>query len=101
MRYAGVAQLDRVTGYEPVGRGFESLRPYHVVGAKFALLRHFFAKNAIRSVSLLLLSKPDPLTLGSGLVLGANLEAAFFCKNAICAAPFLLIPPFIFQQFIV
>lgn len=24
-----VAQLDRVTGYEPVGRGFESLQPYH------------------------------------------------------------------------
>ena len=24
-RYAAVAQLDRVTGYEPVGRGFESL----------------------------------------------------------------------------
>ena len=25
---APVAQLDRVTGYEPVGRGFESLQPY-------------------------------------------------------------------------
>ena len=31
LRYAAVAQLDRVTGYEPVGRGFESLQPYHVV----------------------------------------------------------------------
>ena len=28
-RYAPVAQLDRVTGYEPVGRGFESLPAYH------------------------------------------------------------------------
>ena len=27
--YAPVAQLDRVTGYEPVGRGFESLPAYH------------------------------------------------------------------------
>ena len=26
--YALVAQLDRVTGYEPVGRGFESLRAH-------------------------------------------------------------------------
>lgn len=26
--HAAVAQLDRVTGYEPVGRGFESLQPY-------------------------------------------------------------------------
>ena len=30
-RYAAVAQLDRVTGYEPVGRGFESLQPYQNV----------------------------------------------------------------------
>ena len=26
--YAPVAQLDRVFGYEPKGRGFESLQPY-------------------------------------------------------------------------
>ena len=30
LRYAAVAQLDRVTGYEPVGRGFESLQPYQI-----------------------------------------------------------------------
>ena len=29
-RYAPVAQLDRVTGYEPVGRGFESLPAYQM-----------------------------------------------------------------------
>ena len=28
VQYAPVAQLDRVTGYEPVGRGFESLPAY-------------------------------------------------------------------------
>ena len=28
--YAPIAQLDRVTGYEPVGRGFESLSAYHM-----------------------------------------------------------------------
>ena len=27
--YALVAQLDRVTGYEPVGQGFESLAAHH------------------------------------------------------------------------
>ena len=27
--YAPVAQLDRVFGYEPKGRGFESLRMHH------------------------------------------------------------------------
>lgn len=29
IEYAPVAQLDRVTGYEPVGQGFESLQAYH------------------------------------------------------------------------
>ena len=29
-RYALVAQLDRVTDYESVGRGFESLPAYHL-----------------------------------------------------------------------
>ena|GEM_PF-1359230 len=29
MFHALVAQLDRVTGYEPVGQGFESLRARH------------------------------------------------------------------------
>lgn len=28
--YALVAQLDRAFGYEPRGRGFESLRAYHL-----------------------------------------------------------------------
>ena len=28
--YAPVAQLDRVTGYEPVGQGFESLPAYQI-----------------------------------------------------------------------
>ena len=41
--YAPVAQLDRVTGYEPVGRGFESLpayqRPMSFSHGSFALLR--------------------------------------------------------------
>ena len=29
---ASLAQLDRVTGYEPVGQGFESLPAYHLTG---------------------------------------------------------------------
>ena len=38
--YAPVAQLDRVTGYEPVGRGFESLPAYQKTCK--ALLYRFF-----------------------------------------------------------
>ena len=37
--YAPVAQLDRVTGYEPVGQGFESLPAYRA-----ALLRKILIK---------------------------------------------------------
>ena len=48
-QYAGVAQLDRVTGYEPVGRGFESLHPYHV-GASYISLAPTFSKVRARSL---------------------------------------------------
>ncbi len=30
VKHAPVAQLDRVTGFEPVGRGFESLQAHHI-----------------------------------------------------------------------
>ena len=45
-RYAAVAQLDRVTGYEPVGRGFESLQPYHVAASVISLAANFFKFTA-------------------------------------------------------
>ena len=54
VRYAAVAQLDRVTGYEPVGRGFESLQPYHVAASVISLAANFFMlriKNSSRAHS--------------------------------------------------
>ena len=36
IQYAPVAQLDRVTGYEPVGQGFESLLAHHQKQARCA-----------------------------------------------------------------
>ena len=44
---AGVAQLDRVPGYEPVGRGFESLLPRQ--GSQFAGCLVLFCRRAARS----------------------------------------------------
>ena len=43
--YAAVAQLDRVFGYEPKGRGFESLQPYQLALTKKmqAKIPHFGA----------------------------------------------------------
>ncbi len=34
MRSAPVAQLDRAIGFEPIGRGFESLRARHLTESK-------------------------------------------------------------------
>ena len=59
-RYAAVAQLDRVTGYEPVGRGFESLQPYQLVASVISLATSFFIKTCHPLILLLLASKCDP-----------------------------------------
>ena len=42
LRHAPVAQLDRVTDYESVGRGFESLPAYQNIGYPFRGGRCFF-----------------------------------------------------------
>ena len=47
-QYAAVAQLDRVTGYEPVGRGFESLQPYQLVASDKTLATSFFIALCVR-----------------------------------------------------
>ena len=42
--YAPVAQLDRVTDYESVGRGFESLPAYHITQIRtLHIMRNGFA----------------------------------------------------------
>ena len=45
--YAAVAQLDRVTDYESVGRGFESLSPYHLKSPESVRFRAFFIDEAV------------------------------------------------------
>ncbi len=49
-RYAPIAQLDRVTDYESVGRGFESLSAYHLKSLKlhgFRLFSYFLTEFEI------------------------------------------------------
>ena len=43
-KYALVAQLDRVTGYEPVGQGFESLQARHVKDVPFRYVFYICVK---------------------------------------------------------
>ena len=53
-KFALVAQLDRVFGYEPKGRGFESLQPYqnegHVNVLRVVLSSIFFSKNNAQDI---------------------------------------------------
>ena len=53
---APVAQLDRVPGYEPVGRGFESLLARHV-GTSYACSDFFMQKNQSPASLFLLFRK--------------------------------------------
>ena len=49
-----------MTGYEPVGRGFESLQPYHVAADAISFAAAFFKSHRSLILSRLL-SKPQPL----------------------------------------
>ena len=77
-RYAAVAQLDRVTGYEPVGRGFESLQPYQLVASDISLATSFFIllQSSSRAHSATPRFQTATALLGCGL--GAALRAAIF-----------------------
>src|ERR1051326_4800626 len=48
-RFAPVAQLDRATGFEPVGRGFDSLRAHHStrLGIVRSLMASHLTSNAL------------------------------------------------------
>ena len=48
---APVAQLDRATGYEPVGRAFESLRAHHSKSFKSNQMRRFCLEHLVFSAS--------------------------------------------------
>ena len=48
--YAPVAQLDRVFGYEPKGRGFESLQARHLQGFKIEAFLFAPVRDAIASL---------------------------------------------------
>ena len=71
MPYAGMAELADALDLGSSGQpcGFDSHYPYHV-GAKFALLRHFFyayGKKCHPPAPLLRLSKSTPHSLGFDL----------------------------------
>ena len=63
----GVAQFGSALPWGGRGRGFKSRHSDHV-GASFVSLAPIFYKNQSALTPLLLLPKPDPLPLGSGLV---------------------------------
>ena len=50
--FALLAQLDRVTGYEPVGRGFESPAACQNSEVDICLLRYFYMLRRVRETSI-------------------------------------------------
>ncbi len=50
--YAPIAQLDRVTGYEPVGRGFESLSAHPKKASVSATEAFFVCAMCLRHIGL-------------------------------------------------
>ena len=56
-RHAVLAQLDRVFGYEPKGRGFESLTPYQKNA--YAIAWAFFVAIVLHSKTHVLLLSPS------------------------------------------
>ena len=55
--FALLAQLDRVFGYEPKGRGFESLPAYHVRASFISLALSFYKKSEFAPLLLLFTKK--------------------------------------------
>ena len=93
LRYAAVAQLDRVFGYEPKGRGFESLQPYHSSQASYRLRRVFsFHYKTYRALTLLLLaSKPKPSVAGSVWFLAQTCSHCIFFVHIFQVKSYILI----------
>ena len=54
MSSAAVAQLDRVLGYEPRGRGFESCQPHHFMRVSEHCSNPIVQLKAICAIELLL-----------------------------------------------
>jgi hypothetical protein len=67
-RYAPVAQLDRVTDYESVGRGFESLLAYHRRSKLYIACSVFFIQKTERAHSAAPPLQMEPASLGFHLV---------------------------------
>src|SRR3989475_6533834 len=67
---APVAQLDRASGYEPEGRGFESLRARHSNTQPHIGLRYFHCVNANRCLwTIVDQFKPQPSLLAPHLTI--------------------------------
>ena len=90
--YAPVAQLDRVTGYEPVGRGFESLLAHHSSGCpQFALRFIYMGRRALlcRAVVLYLAIQAYNLRLQMPDFMGFVGLLFFYSRRTRTRYPFL------------
>ena len=93
-------------GYEPKGRGFESLQPYQLVTSDMSLVTSFFIslQSSSRAHSAAPRFQTEPTSLGFGL--GPPLRGGFFLSQKIliltvsfkikghllCRCPFIWVP---------
>ena len=85
MKYAPVAQLDRVTDYESVGRGFESLPAYQKIPRILEILGIFCTLMADCKKRFLVIHSLFT-------IFGYFVKSKILCKRKkegrVCAAPF-------------
>ena len=77
---AAVAQLDRVFGYEPKGRGFESLQPYQKRSSPFGELRFCFITFAS---CFKVFSSNIAITLHRIIIFSDSFSRIFISRNGI------------------
>lgn len=82
MRHALVAQLDRVTGYEPVGRGFESLPARQIKANRFLRFAFIFLFKPGRDSNTSVLVETSFISLVPAFVFSESSR-----KCAHCAVP--------------
>ena len=89
--HAAIAQLDRVTDYESVGRGFESLLPYQKPDALWGVW--FLSFNGLEQANMVRISIARyGFTAESNFPNAAGENAHIFCKKIAIIYEFHQVP---------
>ena len=96
MRYAPIAQLDRVTDYESVGRGFESLSAYQK--NRYPFRDNGFSNMSVEWDSNNQMQQSGGLLLAAGLDGGNTLIFLSMRKEKCKRVPFGVLTPYMIMD---